>query len=103
VVLDWHARRLQSVSVLTCQKRIRQWIRLVPADQLIAAKLSIAICADGTPVNSTIADAEAALSLYPGKLPYNVRTNTTNGQRMVNDAATLESFNNGLLTPGCGG
>jgi hypothetical protein len=26
-----------------------------------------------------------------------------NGQRMVNDAATLENFNRGILTPGCGG
>src|SRR6266498_5264157 len=26
-----------------------------------------------------------------------------NGQRIVNDAATLENFNRGILTPGCGG
>jgi hypothetical protein len=26
-----------------------------------------------------------------------------NRQRMVNDAATLENFNRGILTPGCGG
>ena len=76
---------------------------LILADQLIAAKLNIANGADGTPVTSTIADADAVLSLYTGKLPYRVRTNTTNGRRMVNDAATLESYNNGLLTPGCGG
>jgi len=25
------------------------------------------------------------------------------GQRIVNDAATLENFNRGILTPGCGG
>ena len=54
-------------------------------------------------MTSTIADADAVLSLYTGKLPYRVRTNTTNGQRMVYDAATLESYNNGVLTPGCGG
>jgi hypothetical protein len=47
--------------------------------------------------------ADAVLSLYGGKLPYRVRTNSTNGQRMVNDAATLDSFNRGMLTPGCGG
>ncbi len=76
---------------------------LILADQLIAAKLNIANGADGTPVTTTIADADAVLSLYTGKLPYRVRTNTTNGQRMVNDAATLESFNKGTLTPGCGG
>jgi hypothetical protein len=76
---------------------------LILADQLIAAKLNIANGVDGTPVTSTIADADAVLSLYTGKLPYRVRTNTTNGQRMVHDAATLESFNKGTLTPGCGG
>ena len=32
-----------------------------------------------------------------------VELNTTNGQRMVNDAATLESYNKGALTPGCSG
>jgi hypothetical protein len=62
-----------------------------PADQLVAVKLNIANSADETPVTSTIADADAVFSLQPSKLPYRVRTNTTNGQRMVNDAATLES------------
>ena len=76
---------------------------LILAHQLIAAKLNIANGADGTPVTSTIADADTVLSLYTGKLPYGFRTNTTNGQRMVNDAATLDNYNNGLLTPGCGG
>lgn len=77
--------------------------KLVLADQLIAAKLNIANGVDGTPVTSTIAAADAVLSLYPGKLPYGVRTNSTNGRRMVNAAATLESYNEGALTPGCGG
>jgi hypothetical protein len=76
---------------------------VILADQLIAAKLNIANGADETPVTSTIADADAVLSLYAGNLPYGVRTNSTNGYRMVNDAATLESRNKGLLTPGCGG
>ena len=76
---------------------------LILADQLIAAKLNIANGADGTPVTSTIADADVVLGPpYSGPLPYHVRTNTTNGHRMVNDAATLESYNNGLLTSGCG-
>jgi len=75
---------------------------LILADQLIAAKLNIANGVDGTPVTSTITDADAVLSLYTGKLPYRVRTNSTNGHRMVNDATTLESFNKGALTAGCG-
>jgi hypothetical protein len=75
---------------------------LILADQLIAAKLNIANGADDPdPVPATITDADAVLSLYPGKLPYGVRTNSTNGQRMVNDRATLESYNKGFLTPGC--
>jgi len=76
---------------------------LVLARQLIAAKLNIANGADGTPVTSTITDADAVLSLYSGTLPYAVRTNTTNGHRMVNDAAILDRYNNGLVTTGCGG
>src|SRR5437667_177991 len=62
---------------------------LILADQLIAAKLNIANGVDGTPVTSAIADANAVLSLYSGKLPYRVRPNSTNGQRMVNDANVL--------------
>jgi len=31
-------------------------------------------------------------------LPYSVRTNSTNGQWMVNAVATLESYNKGMLT-----
>ena len=74
---------------------------LILADQLIAAKLNIANGSDPAPVTSTITDANAVLSLYTGMLPYMVRPNTTNGQRMVNDANTLDSYNNGLLTTGC--
>jgi hypothetical protein len=74
---------------------------LILAYQLIAAKLNIANGADGTPVTSTIADADAVLGLYSGPLPYRVRPNTTNGHRMVNDANVLNNYNNGLLTSGC--
>ena len=74
---------------------------LILADQLIAAKLNAAN-ANGTPVASTTADADAVLSLYTGKLPYKVKSNFTNGQRMVNDANALDNFNNGVMTPGCG-
>jgi hypothetical protein len=56
-----------------------------------------------TSVASTIADADSVLSLQPGKMPYRVKPNTTNGQQMVNDAATLSNYNSGLLTSGCGG
>ncbi len=76
---------------------------LILADQLIAAKLNIASGADGTPVTSTITHADFLLSSFSGKLPYKVKPSTSTGQAMVNDAATLNDYNNGLLTSGCGG
>jgi hypothetical protein len=74
---------------------------LILADQLIAAKLNIANGADGTPVTSTITHADSVLSGFSGMLPFHVKPSTMTGQAMVNDAATLESFNKGMLTPGC--
>ena len=60
------------------------------------------MASNGTPVTSTIADANVVLGPpYSGPLPYRVRTNTTNGHRMVNDANVLNNYNNGLPTPGC--
>jgi hypothetical protein len=77
---------------------------LILADQLIAAKLNIANGADEPdPVPSTITNADFLLSGFNGKLPYKVKTSSATGQAMVNDAATLESYNKGLLTTGCGG
>jgi hypothetical protein len=74
---------------------------LILADQLIAAKLNIANGADGTPVTSTITNADSLLSGFNGILPYNVKPSTPTGQAMVNDASVLSNFNNGLLTPSC--
>jgi hypothetical protein len=76
---------------------------LILADQLIAAKLNIANGADGTPVSSTITHADSVLSGFSGTLPFHVKPSTMTGQAMVTDAATLESFNKGMLTPGCSG
>ena len=75
---------------------------LILADQLIAAKLNVANGADEPdPVPVTINDADSLLSGFSGMLPYHVKPSTMTAQQMVNDAATLESFNKGLLTPGC--
>jgi len=74
---------------------------LILAHQLIAAKLNIAN-ANGTPVASTTADADSLLSGFNGKLPYHVKPSTSTGQAMVNDANVLDSYNNGVMTPGCG-
>ena len=77
---------------------------LILADQLIAAKLNIAN-GSGEPaaVSSTITDADSLLSGFSGKLPYTVNASSPTGQAMVNDATTLNNYNNGLLTSGCGG
>jgi hypothetical protein len=74
---------------------------LILAHQLIAAKLNIANGSDPTPVNATIADAFSLLAGFAGKLPYHVAPSSAIGQAMVNDAATLDSYNSGQLTPDC--
>jgi hypothetical protein len=76
---------------------------VILAIQLIAAKLNIAAGSDPTPVSSTIAHADSLLSMFSGKLPYKVKPSSATGQMMVNDAKTLDNYNNGLLTPGCSG
>jgi hypothetical protein len=76
---------------------------LILADQLIAAKLNIANGSDPAPVSSTITDADGLLAAFGGnKLPYKVKPSSAIGHMMVNDANTLDSYNNGLLTSGCG-
>jgi hypothetical protein len=74
---------------------------LILAHQLIAAKLNIANGSDPTPVSATIADADSLLSGFAGKLPYHVKPSSATGQAMVADAETLDSYNNGQLTPDC--
>jgi len=74
---------------------------MILARQLIAAKLDIANGSDGTPVSSTIANADSLLSQFAGKLPYKVKTTSSIGKAMVNNATTLNNYNNGLLTQFC--
>jgi hypothetical protein len=77
---------------------------LILADQLIAAKLNIANgSGEPAPVPSTITHADSVLSGFSGELPYKVKSSSPNGQAMVTDATTLDNYNNGLLTSGCGG
>src|SRR4029079_1950870 len=73
------------------------------AHQLIAAKLNIAAGSDPAPVSSTITHADSLLSMFSGKLPYHVAPSSNIGQMMVNDANTLDNYNNGRLTPRCSG
>ena len=74
---------------------------LILADQLIAAKLNVENGSDPAPVSDTITDADGLLSAFTGNLPYHVRPSSATGQMMVIDAATLNSYNNGALTPDC--
>jgi hypothetical protein len=74
---------------------------LILAHQLIAAKLNIANGSDPAPVSATITDADSLLSGFAGTLPYHVRPSSPTGQAMVADAATLDSYNSGQLTPDC--
>jgi hypothetical protein len=75
---------------------------MILARQLIAAKLNIANRSDATPISSTIAHADSLLSQFAGKLPYKVKTSSTIGKAMVNDANTLNNYNNGALSQFCG-
>jgi hypothetical protein len=54
------------------------------------------------PVSSTITHGGSLLSAFGGNnLPYHVKPSSATGQMMVNDANTLDGYNNGLLTPVC--
>jgi hypothetical protein len=72
------------------------------AHQLIAAKLNLANGSDPAPISSTIADADALLGQFSGKLPYSVKRSLRAGQAMSRDATALSAYNHGELTPGCG-
>jgi hypothetical protein len=74
---------------------------LILAAQLIAAKLNIAWGSNPDPIKDTITTADSLLSTYPGKLPYNVKTSTEQGKKMVSAAELLDQYNNMLLTPRC--
>ena len=89
------------VQVMTMEQAVS--IALLRNHDLIAAKLNIASGSDPTPIASTITHADSLLSMFNGKLPYHVRASSAIGQMMLNDANTLDNYNNGKLTPGCSG
>jgi hypothetical protein len=65
----------------------------------IAALLNLANGSNPTPICATIADADGALNGL--RVPAAIGPKTTLGQRMVKDSVTLDSYDNGKLTPGC--
>ena len=88
------------LEILNPQDRTDASLALAP--QLIAAKLNLANGSDPMPVMGTIDDADASLSQYSGKLPYHVKRSSPAGKAMQQDAAVLDSYNHGNLTPDCG-
>ena len=74
---------------------------LILAVQLIAAKLNVANGSDPAPINASIAAADTALGAFAGALPYKIKTSSAAGSTMTSLAATLQSYNRQLLTPGC--
>src|SRR5262249_9045267 len=76
--------------------------RIRLAHQLTAAKLNVA---NGTPISTAgtnITAADAELSQFAGKLPYNVKPSSTLGQQMTQTSDNLDDFNSdGKLQPGC--
>ncbi|RJP71525.1 MAG: hypothetical protein C4532_07370 [Candidatus Abyssobacteria bacterium SURF_17] len=76
---------------------------LILAKQLIAAKLNVENGSDPAPIDDTIESADDQLSAYSGKLPYGVRTYTSAGHAMLQDAQILDNYNNRELTPDCEG
>jgi len=64
-------------------------------------QLQVGHGSDPAPIYSTLVDADSLLSGFSGKLPYGVRASTAVGQRMVEDAAILDTYNTGSATPYC--
>ena len=71
------------------------------AHQLIAATLNVTSGGDPVVASGVIAQANALLAAYPGKLPYNVDSSSADGQTMVNLGGVLDSYNSGQLTVNC--
>lgn len=74
---------------------------LILAKQLIAAKLNVAAGSDYSAIADAIASARDVLVPLPGRLPFDVRASSPEGQAMVSLGGTLDAFNNGLLTGAC--
>lgn len=74
---------------------------LILAHQLIASLLDIDNGSDPSPVSGVIADAQSALAGINLLSHPPVAPNSVLGRQMVSDAATLDRYDNGDLTPNC--
>jgi hypothetical protein len=69
------------------------------AHQLIAAMLNVLNGSDAGPISATITDANGDIG--SGTIPEGIAPSSPLGADMVNDAAVLDAFNEGKLTPIC--
>jgi hypothetical protein len=74
---------------------------LILAHQLIAAKLNVANGTNGEIILVTIAQMDALLATFEGRLPYDVAPSSSNGAAMVIAANTFDIFNQGVLSDDC--
>jgi hypothetical protein len=76
---------------------------LILAHQLIAALLNIANGSNPDAISNTINDAQSLLGALCGAslASCTVAASSTVGQSMINDAAILDNYNEGKLTPIC--
>jgi hypothetical protein len=65
---------------------------LILARHLIAAKLNLLSGSDATVIGPLVAQGDALLSLYAGKLPYKVKTSSAIGKQMTGIANTLSAM-----------
>jgi HYR domain len=71
------------------------------AAQLIAASLNTANGSDPRPICNELAQANAILAGFTGKLPFRVSLTSAAGRAMMELATRLNGYNNGMLTPNC--
>lgn len=77
---------------------------LLLARQIVAAQLNILNGADGSLIQSTLAQASTLLqnvATFRGRLPYATSLTSTIGQQMVNAAGLLEQFNASVAASVC--
>jgi uncharacterized delta-60 repeat protein len=74
---------------------------LILAGHLIAAKLNLAAGAASDDLPATIAMADALLTPFPGKLPYEVSPSSARGREMVHLAGDLSRRNDQNAAHGC--
>jgi hypothetical protein len=74
---------------------------LILGRQLVATLLDLANGSLAGHVGSVVADAQARLGTFAGRLPYGVRVASASGAALSVDGVLLAIYNSGALTGGC--